>query len=69
MGGNFCEKLEEALRIKFRVTVLYFELRMTYFEFGTHGENFGFDEAAKMECFSVECCVRGYTIYKVFRFM
>ena len=49
MGGNFREKLEEALRIKFRGfkfrgTILYFCVRKrnVNFELGTRGANFGF---------------------------
>ena len=51
MGGNFREKLEETLRIKFhgfkfRGTILYFCVRKgnVNFELSTRDANFGFDE-------------------------
>ena len=51
MGGNFHEKLEEVLRIKFHSfkfhgTILYFCVRKrnVNFELGTHDANFGFDK-------------------------
>jgi len=50
VGGNFCEKLEEAPRIKFRgfefCGLWHIGSRMTYvnFELETHGANVGFDE-------------------------
>ena len=51
MGGNFCEKLEEAPRIKFRgfhfcgvISIRLPCVRNVNFELGTCGESFAVDE-------------------------
>ena len=57
MGGYPCEKLEEAKfrGFNFRGTIAWCNVN---FELGTHGENFAVDEKS----FSVESCVRGYSL-------
>ena len=62
MGGNFREKLEEALRIKFRGfkfcgMTLYFCMwkRNVNFELGTRDANFGFVLIQQLQLFKDTC--------------
>ena len=59
MGGNFCENLEKAPRIKFEVLNFVAQCYIMNVddlcELGTCGANFGY--------FSVVSCVRGYQVY------